>query len=72
MTSFDKTRILYQYYELNKKAHEIIANTPEMRTDRIMNIKNTIEKGSYKIKSEKVTQSVILDLFVEKSLRLKI
>jgi len=63
-TSFDKTRILYQYYDLNKKAYEIIANTPEIRTEKIKNIKNGIEKGSYKIKSEKVTQSVILDLYL--------
>jgi anti-sigma28 factor (negative regulator of flagellin synthesis) len=71
-SSLDKTRILYQYYDLNKKAHEIIANTPEMRTERIINLKNIIEKGSYKIKPEKITQSVILDHFLEQSLNLKI
>ena len=27
VTSFDKPRILYQYYDLNKKAYEIITNT---------------------------------------------
>jgi anti-sigma28 factor (negative regulator of flagellin synthesis) len=72
LTSLDKTRILYQYYDLNKKAYEIIANTPEMRTDRIINLKKFIDKGSYKIKPEKVTRSVILDLFLEKSLHLRI
>ncbi len=67
-TSLDKPRIMYQYYDLNKKAYEIITNTPEIRTEKIKNIKEFIEKGSYKVKSEKVTQSVINDLFIEKIL----
>ena len=51
----DKPRILYQYYDLNKKAYEIITNTPEIRTEKIKNLKKYIEKGSYNVKSEKVT-----------------
>ena len=59
---------MYQYYDLNKKAYEIITNTPEIRTEKIKNIKKFIEKGSYKVKSEKITQSVINDLFMEEIL----
>jgi len=70
-TSLDKSRIMYQYYELNKKAYEIITNTPEIRPEKIKNIKDFIDKGSYKIKSEKVSQSVMNDIFLENMLRLK-
>ena len=35
----DKPRILYQYYDLNKKAYEIITNTPDVRTEKINKIK---------------------------------
>jgi Anti-sigma-28 factor, FlgM len=64
----DKPRMMYQYYDLNKKAYEIISNTPEIRPERIKYIQRFIERGSYQVKSEKVTQSVINDLFMEKML----
>jgi anti-sigma28 factor (negative regulator of flagellin synthesis) len=70
-TSSDKARIMYQYYDLNKKAHEIISNTPEIRTEKIKDFKEYIEKGSYNVQSEKVTQRVINDLFMEKILIFK-
>jgi len=60
----DKPRIMYQYYDLNKKAYEIIANAPDIRTDKIKDIKEYIERGSYEVQSEKVTQRVFNDLFI--------
>jgi len=71
-TPLDKPRIMYQYYDLNKKAYEIITNTPEIRTEKIKNIKEIIEQGSYNVKSEKIYQSVINDLFLENMLLQKI
>jgi anti-sigma28 factor (negative regulator of flagellin synthesis) len=68
ITSLDKPRILYQYYDLNKKAYEIITNTPDVRTEKIYKIKKFIEKGSYEVKSEKIAQSVINDIFMEELL----
>lgn len=65
VTSLDKPRILYQYYDLNKKAYEIITNTPDIRTEKIKKIKQLIEKGSYDVKSIKITQSVINDILME-------
>lgn len=64
----DKPRILYQYYDLNKKAYEIITNTPDVRTEKIKNIKQFIEQGSYNVKSEAIAQSVINDIFMEEVL----
>ena len=71
VTSFDKPRILYQYYDLNKKVYEIITNTPDVRTEKIKKIKKFIEKGSYKVKPEKFTQSVINDIFMEERFLLR-
>ena len=71
VTSIDKPRILYQYYDLNKKAYEIITNTPDIRTEKVKRIKKFIEKGSYDVKSEKIAQSVINDIFMEEKLASK-
>jgi len=71
-TLLDKPRIMYQYYDLNKRAYKIISNTPEIRTDKIKNVKAYIEKGSYKVTPEKVTQSLINNLFSENILLQKI
>jgi anti-sigma28 factor (negative regulator of flagellin synthesis) len=71
-TSPDKARIMYQYYDLNKKAYEIISHTPDIRTDKIKNIEDYIEKGFYNVTPERVTQSLINDLFLENFLLEKI
>ncbi len=65
LTLLDKTHIMYKYYDLNKKAYDIIVNTPEIRTDKINNIKEFIDKGSYVLDSRKFTQRVINDMFLE-------
>jgi hypothetical protein len=65
ITSLDKPRILYQYYDLNTKAYEIITNTPDVRTEKVNKIKKFIENGSYEVKSEEITQSVINDIFMK-------
>ena len=62
--SLDKISIMYQYYDLNKKAYEIVTNTSEIRTEKINNIKEIIKNGSYDVKPDKVTQSLINDLFL--------
>jgi anti-sigma28 factor (negative regulator of flagellin synthesis) len=71
ITSFDKPRILYQYYNLNKKAYEIITNTPDVRIEKVKIVKKFIEEGSYDVKSETITQSVINDMFMKEQLLTK-
>jgi hypothetical protein len=66
----DKPRIMYQYYHLNLKAHEIITKTPEIRTAKTGKIKACLDQGSYKVQTEKVTQSLINGLFLENALLL--
>jgi hypothetical protein len=69
--SLDKFGIMYQYYDLNKKAYEIATNTSEIRKDKINKIKGVMGKGSYEVKSDKVTQSLISDIFLSDILRSK-
>jgi anti-sigma28 factor (negative regulator of flagellin synthesis) len=71
VSSLDKPRILYQYYDLNKKAYEIITNTPDVRTEKVNKIKHFIENGSYDVRTEKITQSIINDIFMEDLLTAK-
>ena len=71
LSLLDKTHIMYKYYDLNKKAYEIITNTPDVRTEKINKIKKFIEKGSYNVGSEKIAQSVINDIFMEEILLAK-
>jgi anti-sigma28 factor (negative regulator of flagellin synthesis) len=70
-TSIDKLDILFRYYDLNKKVYELIANTSEIRTDKIDNIKEIIDKGGYKVKSNKVTEMLINDYFIQNIVRSK-
>lgn len=70
-TSLDKPRLMYQYYDLNKKAYDIIAKTSEVRIDKVKNIRRYIETGSYNVQSEKVTQRIfnellLVDILVQK------
>jgi anti-sigma28 factor (negative regulator of flagellin synthesis) len=60
---------MYQYYDLNKKAYEIVTNTSEILTEKINNIREIITKGSYEVQPDKVTQSLISDLFLKNILR---
>jgi hypothetical protein len=64
----DKPRIMYQYYDLNKKAYEIITNMPEMRPDRISSLQGFIEQGAYQVTPEQVTPRLMNDLLMEKIL----
>lgn len=63
----DKTRLLYQYYQLNRKAHEIIQKTPEIREERINSIKERIDKGLYKIEPEKLSQGLTDNILEDNS-----
>jgi molybdate-binding protein len=62
---------MYKYYDLNKKAYDIVINTPEIRTDKINNIIQNIENGFYNANSNKFTQLVINKIFLENIVCLK-
>jgi hypothetical protein len=51
----DKIRIMYQNYELYKKAYELIKQTPDIRTDKI---KRLFDQKLYQIVPIKLAQSI--------------
>ena len=51
---FDKTRILYQHFQLFKKAYEIIKRTPDIRSEMVQNIKERLDQDLYKTHAEDV------------------
>jgi hypothetical protein len=65
--SLDKTWVMYQYYQLNRKAYEIIKGTPDIRTQKIYHIKQRINQNLYEIEPAKLAQSVTGNL-LEKNL----
>jgi hypothetical protein len=58
----DKISIMYQNYRLCKKAHEIIKRTPEIRTEKINNLKELIDKNLYKIDPITLVHSITAKL----------
>lgn len=58
----DKIRILYQNYDLYRKAYEIVRKTPEIRTDKINNIKNCLDHNLYQIDQKKLARAITSNL----------
>jgi hypothetical protein len=62
--SLDKIRILYQNYQLFRKAYDVIKTTPEIRPEKIDNIKKRLEHNLYQIDQIKLAHSMTIDLNV--------
>jgi hypothetical protein len=58
----DKIRIMYQNYDLYRKAYETVEETPEIRTDKINNIKNRLEHNLYQIDQTKLARAMTENL----------
>ena len=52
----DKTRILYQNYDLYRQAYEVIKATPDMRTEKIDSIKNRLDHNVYQVDQIKLAR----------------
>ncbi len=51
--------------ELQNKAREIVYQTPEVRPEKVAEIKEAIEAGTYEIDSEKLADKLIDELLPE-------
>jgi len=58
----DKTRILYQNYELYKMAYEVVKRTPIIRTEKIDSIKKRLAHKLYQIDKNKLASSMTSNL----------
>jgi negative regulator of flagellin synthesis FlgM len=48
-----------------KKIHEILATTPEMRTEKVAALKKAVADGTYKVKAEDVADKMIKEMVFE-------
>jgi hypothetical protein len=65
LPALDKVRLMYQYYRLNLKAHEIIKGTPDIRPHRIEDLMKRVQQHLYGIEPEKLAQRVTGNLLAE-------
>jgi negative regulator of flagellin synthesis FlgM len=48
-----------------KKIHEILAATPEMRTEKVAELRKAITEGTYKVKAEDIADKMIQEFILE-------
>jgi negative regulator of flagellin synthesis FlgM len=48
-----------------KKIHEILADTPEIRTEKVEALKKAITEGTYKVKAEDLADKMIQEFILE-------
>ncbi|HXZ38108.1 MAG TPA: flagellar biosynthesis anti-sigma factor FlgM [Thermodesulfobacteriota bacterium] len=48
-----------------KKIHEILATTPEMRTEKVAELKKAIADGSYRVNTEDIADKMLKEMVFE-------
>jgi len=48
-----------------KKIHELLAATPEIRTEKVTALRKAIAEGTYKVKSEDIAEKMIQEFILE-------
>jgi len=48
-----------------KKINEILATTPEMRTEKVAELKKAIEDGTYRVKTEDIADKMVQEMVFE-------
>ncbi len=51
---------------LMQKASQVIANTSEVRPEKVMALQDAVQKGTYEVDSHKVASSLIANLLQER------
>jgi len=62
----DKVEISSQSREL-QKIHDILAQTPDIRSEKVAALKKAIEEGRYQVSAENIAQKMIQEILVESS-----
>lgn len=57
---------LSQESRLMQKAGEVVAETPEVRAEKVAPLQEAVEQGTYQVDTRKVANSLIADLILEK------
>jgi flagellar biosynthesis anti-sigma factor FlgM len=48
-----------------KKIHEILAATPEIRTEKVTALRKAITEGTYKVKAEDIADKMVQEFILE-------
>jgi flagellar biosynthesis anti-sigma factor FlgM len=48
-----------------KKIHEILATTPEVRTEKVAALKKALAEGTYKVKTEDIADKMVQEMALE-------
>ncbi len=51
---------------LMQKASQIVAQTPEVRSDKVAPLQEAVQQSSYSVNSQKVANSMISDMIMER------
>ena len=51
-----------------KKIHEILATTPEVRTEKVEALKKAVAEGTYKVKTEDIADKMVQEMALEMNL----
>ena len=62
----DKVEISSQSRDL-KKIHDILARTPDMRSEKVAALKKAVAEGRYQVSAENIAAKMIQEILVESS-----
>ena len=48
-----------------KKIHEILATTPEVRTEKVAELKKAMAEGTYKVQTEDIADKMVQEMVLE-------
>jgi negative regulator of flagellin synthesis FlgM len=51
---------------LMQKAAQVVAETPDVRPEKVMALKDSVEQGTYEVDARKVADSLITEMLSEK------
>ncbi|MBW1990874.1 MAG: flagellar biosynthesis anti-sigma factor FlgM [Deltaproteobacteria bacterium] len=52
--------------KLMHKAAQVVAETPDVRQEKVMALKDSVEQGTYEVDAQKVAEKLILETLIEK------
>ncbi len=60
----DRVELSSQSRDMNK-IHEILATTPEVRTEKVAALKKAVTEGTYKVKTEDIADKMVQEMAIE-------
>jgi negative regulator of flagellin synthesis FlgM len=52
--------------KLMQKAAQVVAETPEVRPEKVLAVRDSVEQGTYEVDTQKVADKLIVEMLLEK------